>query len=140
MFRQPTDVTWDSRGNIYVSDGYINSRVAKFNKDGNWLKSFGEPGTGPGQFRTVHAIAIDKNDNIYVGDRANHRIQVFDTDGNFLRMFSIDIPPVPGTKAFTATPDWRPPDPVDRRAGLVLHPARRQRRDIRRRIDLPAYL
>ena len=111
MFRQPTDVAWDSQGNIYITDGYINSRVAKYSKDGDWLKSWGEPGTGPGQFRTVHAIAIDKNDNIYVGDRANHRIQVFDTDGKFLRMFSIDIPPVPGTKAvYGNTPDRRPPD------------------------------
>ena len=99
MFRQPTDVAWDSQGNIYITDGYVNSRVAKYSKDGDWLKSWGEPGTGPGQFHTVHAIAIDKNDNIYVGDRANHRIQVFDTDGKFQRMFSIDIPPAPGTKA-----------------------------------------
>ena len=99
LFRQPTDVAWDSQGNIYISDGYINSRVAKYSKDGDWVKSWGEKGTGPGQFRTVHAIAIDRNDNVYVGDRANHRIQVFDTDGKFLRMFAIDVPPVPGTRA-----------------------------------------
>jgi hypothetical protein len=97
MFRQPTDVAWDSQGNIYITDGYINSRVAKFDKNGDWVKSWGTKGTGPSQFRTPHAIAIDKNDNVYVGDRANHRIQVFDTDGKFLRMFSIDIPPEPGT-------------------------------------------
>jgi hypothetical protein len=99
LFRQPTDVAWDSQGNIYISDGYINSRVAKISKDGDWIKSWGEPGTGPGQFRTVHAIAIDRNDNIYVGDRSNRRVQVFDTEGKFLRMFTIDVPPVPGTKA-----------------------------------------
>jgi hypothetical protein len=99
LFRQPTDVAWDSQGNIYISDGYINSRVAKYSKDGDWVKSWGEPGTGPGQFRTVHAIAIDRNDNVYVGDRSNHRVQVFDTDGKLLRMFSVDVPPVPGTKA-----------------------------------------
>jgi sugar lactone lactonase YvrE len=63
------------------------------------VKSWGTKGTGPGQFRLPHAIAIDRNNNIYVGDRSNHRIQVFDTDGKFLRMFSIDVPPVPGTKA-----------------------------------------
>ena len=99
MFRQPTDVAWDSQGNIYITDGYINSRVAKFDKNGDWVKSWGTKGTGPSQFRTPHAIAIDKNDNVYVGDRANHRIQVFDTDGKFLRMFSIDIPPEPGTRS-----------------------------------------
>jgi DNA-binding beta-propeller fold protein YncE len=99
LFRQPTDVTWDSDGNIYISDGYINSRVAKYSRDGDWLKSWGEKGTGPGQFRTPHTIAADPNNNIYVGDRANRRVQVFDTEGKFLRMFSVDVPPVPGTKA-----------------------------------------
>ena len=98
LFRQPTDVAWDSQGNIYISDGYINSRVAKYSKAGDWVKSWGEPGTGPGQFNTPHAIAVDRNDNIYVGDRANRRIQVFDTEGKFLRMFSIDVPPAPGTR------------------------------------------
>jgi sugar lactone lactonase YvrE len=98
-FRQPTDVAWDSQGNTYITDGYVNSRVAKYDKNGDWVKSFGEPGTGPGQFRTPHAIAIDKNDNIYVGDRGNQRVQVFDTEGKFLRMFKIEIPPAPGTKA-----------------------------------------
>jgi hypothetical protein len=99
MFRQPTDVAWDSQGNIYISDGYVNSRVAKYDKNGDWVKSWGEPGTGPGQFHLPHSIAIDRNDNIYVGDRSNHRVQVFDTEGKFLRMFSVDVPPVPGTHA-----------------------------------------
>ena len=110
-FRQPTDVAWDSQGNIYITDGYVNSRVAKYDRNGDWVKSFGEPGTGPGQFRTPHAIAIDRNDNVYVGDRGNQRIQVFDTDGKFLRMFKIEIPPAPGTKAVNgATP---PPGSMD---------------------------
>jgi len=105
LFRQPTDVAWDSNGNIYITDGYINSRVAKYDKNGDWVKSWGTKGTGPGQFNLPHAIAIDRNNNIYVGDRTNHRIQVFDTDGKFLRMFSIDIPPAPGTHAVNgATP------------------------------------
>src|SRR5882757_8764645 len=99
LFRQPTDVTWDSDGNTYITDGYINSRVAKIDKRGNWVKSWGEKGTGPGQFRTPHTIAADRNNNIYVGDRANRRIQVFDTEGKFLRMFTIDVPPEPGTVA-----------------------------------------
>jgi DNA-binding beta-propeller fold protein YncE len=99
LFRQPTDVAWDSDGNIYITDGYINSRVAKYDRNGDWVKSWGEKGTAPGQFRLPHAIAIDRNNNIYVGDRTNRRIQVFDTTGRFLRMFSIDVPPVPGTRA-----------------------------------------
>src|SRR6476620_11319258 len=83
LFRQPTDVAWDSAGHIYISDGYVNSRVAKYDKHGDWVKSWGEPGTGPGQFRLPHAIAVDSNNNIYVGDRSNRRIQVFDPDGAF---------------------------------------------------------
>jgi DNA-binding beta-propeller fold protein YncE len=99
LFRQPTDVAWDSQGNTYITDGYVNSRVAKYDKNGDWLKSWGEKGTAPAQFRLPHAIAIDRANNIYVGDRTNRRIQVFDTEGNFLRMFSIDVPPITGTRA-----------------------------------------
>jgi len=99
LFRQPTDVAWDSEGNIYISDGYVNSRVAKYDPHGNWVKSWGENGTGPGQFRLPHAIAVDRSNNVYVGDRSNRRIQIFDADGRFLRMFTIDVPPDPGTRA-----------------------------------------
>ena len=99
MFRQPTDVAWDSQGNIYITDGYVNSRVAKFDKNGDWVMSWGEPGSGPGQFRLPHAIAIDKNDNIYVGDRTNRRVQVFDTSGKYLREWKIEIPPDYRTRA-----------------------------------------
>src|ERR1700731_3743742 len=96
LFRQPTDVTWDSEGNIYITDGYINSRVAKYDKNGDWVKSWGEKGTAQGQFRLPHTIVADRNNNLYVGDRTNRRVQVFDTDGKFLRMFTIDVPPPPG--------------------------------------------
>jgi len=96
MFRQPTDVAWDSDGNIYITDGYVNSRVAKYDKNGEWVKSWGEKGTAPGQFRLPHTIVVDRNNNIYVGDRSNRRVQVFDTEGKFLRSFTIDVPPVPG--------------------------------------------
>ena len=105
LFRQPTDVAWDSQGNTYIADGYINSRVAKIDKNGDWVKSWGTKGSGPGQFNLPHSIAIDLQDNIYVGDRSNRRIQVFDTDGNFKRMFSIDVPPDPQSRAVNgATP------------------------------------
>ena len=96
-FRQPTDVAFDSQGNIYVADGYINARVAKFDRNGNWALTWGEHGTGPGQFRTPHSIAIDKSDNVYVGDRSNARIQVFDVNGKYLREFKVSTPIRPGS-------------------------------------------
>lgn len=92
MFRQVTDMAWDSAGNTYISDGYINSRVAKIGPDGQWIGSFGEPGSGPGQFNTLHAIAVDRQDRIYVADRGNGRIQVFDTAGKLLRIITINVP------------------------------------------------
>lgn len=92
MFRQVTDIAWDAAGNAFISDGYINSRVAKIDKDGNWVKSWGEPGDQPGQFRTPHNIAVDANGDVYVADRGNSRIQVFDGDGKFLRQIKIDVP------------------------------------------------
>lgn len=98
-YRLPTDIAWDSKGNTYITDGYVNSRVAKYDKNGDFVKSWGEFGTGDGQFRTPHSIVIDKNDNIYVGDRSNHRVQVFNTEGKFLRKFQIDVPPDMTTKS-----------------------------------------
>jgi hypothetical protein len=91
-FRQVTDVTWDPQGNIYISDGYVNSRVAKADANGNWLKSWGNRGNKPGEFNTPHSIAADAKGNIYVADRFNRRIQVFDGDGNFLRAITVDVP------------------------------------------------
>jgi len=87
-FARPTDVTWDLQGNIFVADGYDNSRVAKFNSDGVFVKSIGTRGNQPGQFNTPHTIASDAKGNIYVGDRGNNRIQVFDTDLNPVRIIS----------------------------------------------------
>jgi DNA-binding beta-propeller fold protein YncE len=95
MFRQVTDMTWDSKGNTYISDGYINSRVAKFDKDGNWVTSWGEFGSGPGQFNTPHSIAADNADRIYVADRGNGRVQVFDTSGKLVQTIVINIPAPP---------------------------------------------
>jgi hypothetical protein len=94
QFRQPTDVAFDTEGNIYISDGYINSRVAKFTKDGDWVASLGEPGGGKlGSLNTPHTIANDAKGNIYVGDRGNRRIQVIDPKTNqFVREIKIDAP------------------------------------------------
>jgi DNA-binding beta-propeller fold protein YncE len=82
-FNRPTDVAWDAEGNIFVADGYGNSRVAKFDRNGHFVKSWGSRGTEPGQFNTPHSIATDAQGNVYVGDRGNKRIQVFDNSGNF---------------------------------------------------------
>jgi DNA-binding beta-propeller fold protein YncE len=91
-FRQVTDVAWDPAGNTYISDGYINSRVAKVDKNGKWLKSWGSKGKKPGEFNTPHSIAGDAQGNLYVADRGNRRIQVFDGEGNFQREIRIDVP------------------------------------------------
>jgi len=105
-FRQVTDVTWDPAGNTYISDGYINSRVAKVDSNGNWLKSWGERGNKPGEFHTPHSIAADAKGNIYVADRGNRRIQVFDGDGAFVREMRIDVPYDPAARpAIGSRPD-----------------------------------
>ena len=83
VFNRPTDVAWDAAGNIFISDGYGNSRVAKFDKEGRFIKSWGSRGNAPGQFNTPHSIAADAEGNVYVGDRGNRRIQVFNNDGEF---------------------------------------------------------
>ena len=98
LFRQVTDVAWDAQGNAYISDGYINSRVAKVDKDGNWIMSWGTPGDRPGQFNTPHSIAVDARGEVYVADRGNRRIQVFDGDGKFLRQITIDVPAPPNAR------------------------------------------
>ncbi len=92
FFDGPTDVGWDADDNIYVSDGYVNSRVAKYDKHGNWITSFGTYGTEPGQLRLPHNMQVDRNGNVYVADRSNRRIQVFDSDGNFLRILHLNAP------------------------------------------------
>ncbi len=90
-FNQPTDVAWDRDGNIYVTDGYGNSRVLKFDKYGNKQFGWGMKGAGPGQFDLPHTIAID-GDLVYVGDRENERIEIFDTSGRFLRQWHLGHP------------------------------------------------
>jgi hypothetical protein len=86
-FNQPTDVAWDAQGNIFVSDGYSNARVAKFDRTGRFAKSWGGTGSGPGQFNIPSSIAVDAKGMVYVADMGNKRIQVFDNDGNFKTEF-----------------------------------------------------
>src|SRR6187401_132128 len=83
VFNRPTDVAWDAQGNIFVADGRGNARVAKFSKDGVFIKSWGQRGNGPGQFASVDSIAVDAQGNVYAADGGNQRIQVFDNNGTF---------------------------------------------------------
>jgi DNA-binding beta-propeller fold protein YncE len=83
-FGRPTDIAWLPDGTFFISDGYANTRVVKFDRNGRYLMTWGTPGTGPGQFNLPHAIDIDAKRRVYVSDRSNSRIQVFDENGKHL--------------------------------------------------------
>ncbi len=87
-FNRPTDIAFAPNGDFYVSDGYGNSRVVKFSKDGRYLLAWGSKGTGPGEFNLPHNIQVDSSGTVYVSDRENNRIQIFTADGEFLRMWT----------------------------------------------------
>ena len=98
-FDGPTDIGWDGDDNIYVSEGYVNNRIAKFDKNGDWIKTWGQYGEGgehanlnPGNFRNVHNMQVDRQGNVYAADRGNRRIQVFDSEGTFLRHIFLNVP------------------------------------------------
>ena len=90
-FNYPTDVAFATDGSFYVSDGYRNSRVIKFSKEGKFLFEWGKKGNEEGEFNTPHGIDIDSHGNVYVADRENNRIQKFDSKGNFLKQWKNDV-------------------------------------------------
>ncbi len=117
-FNQPTGVAWDSTGNIFVSDGIGNSRIAKFDKNGKFLKSWGSKGTGEREFDTPHSLAVDAKNNVYVADLGNKRIQVFDDDGNFkTQIINVGAPWAicisPGPHQYIYSSNSNPPESMD---------------------------
>lgn len=118
LFDRPTDVAWDAQGNIFVADGLGNARVAKFDKDGKFIKSWGQKGTAPGQFANARSIAIDAQGNVYVADGGNKRIQVFDNNGTFKTQFAnvgnaqaLCITPAPNQMLYSSNSN--PPNDID---------------------------
>ena len=92
-FHRVTNVATNSSGDLYIADGYGNARVHKFSKDGKLLFSWGEPGRGPGQFILPHGIGVDSAGLVYVADRENSRVQVFDPGGDYVREWGRDSGP-----------------------------------------------
>ena len=83
-FNKPTDLDFGPDGSIYVTDGYGNNRVVKLDREGKFVKAWGSKGTGPGEFDTPHGVAVDGEGRVYIADRGNSRVQVFDAGGGFL--------------------------------------------------------
>jgi NHL repeat-containing protein len=108
---RPTDVGWDAQGNIFVSDGYVNHRVVKYDKNGRFLRQVGSerPGSEPSQFNLPHGLAVDAQGNVYVADRTNNRMQVFDNNlvlraiyDNIGTSWSVCVSPGPHQYLFTS--------------------------------------
>ena len=118
-FRGPTDIAWDSEGNIYVADGIENSRIAKYDPSGRWITNLaGTRGSGPGEFDVIHGLQIDDQDNLYVADLNNRRIQVLDTNGRVIREMSgfgapMAICITPGPDQVLYVSNSNPPDDLE---------------------------
>src|SRR2546426_4768242 len=88
FFNEPTGLAFAPDGSFYVSDGYVNSRVVKYSKEGDYLLHWGRKGTGDGEFNLVHDVCVDAQGLVYVADRTNARVQIFDANGKFLRKWT----------------------------------------------------
>ncbi len=104
-FYQQTDIGWSQDGTSFVADGYGNSRIVKYSKEGLFIKDWGERGGQPGDFNTPHGLVVDDNDVIYVADRGNSRIQTFDTEGNLKAVWK--MPTAPWSLCLTNGPDQK---------------------------------
>jgi DNA-binding beta-propeller fold protein YncE len=107
-FDRPTDIAWLPDGTYFITDGYGGTRVAKFDKDDNFVKDWGQPpkdpqNPGPNEFNTVHSIAISADQRLFVVDRGHERMQVFDVDGNFLDMWPLRSPHWPASQRTLVT-------------------------------------
>jgi hypothetical protein len=121
-FNRTADVTWDRAGNIYVADGASrtagNARIAKFDKDGHFIKSWGSRGSDSGQFNSIRGIVADGQGNLYVADAGNNRIQVFDAEGNVKSQISnIGVPSAlcitPGAHQYLYSSNSNDPETLD---------------------------
>jgi NHL repeat-containing protein len=119
LFDYPADVAWDANGDIFVADGIgENARIAKFSKEGVFIKSWGSKGAEPGQFADVHSLAVDAEGNVYAGDSGNQRIQVFDNNGTFKTQISnVGAPAAlclsPGSHPYLYSSNSNPVDDID---------------------------
>ncbi len=102
-FNLPTDVAFAPTGDINVSDGYGGARVVKFSHDGKYILQWGKRGTGPGEFGLPHNLVVDARGRVYVADRDNQRIEVFDANGTFLTEWK----DTEGVSALATTKDGR---------------------------------
>jgi DNA-binding beta-propeller fold protein YncE len=119
LFSRPTDVAWDAAGDIFVADGLGNARIAKFDKDGKFIKSWGKRGTGNGEFANIRSVAVDAQGNVYAADYGNKRVQVFDNDGTFKTAFSNvgnagALCITKGASPFLYVSNSNPPNDIDR--------------------------
>jgi hypothetical protein len=117
-FNRPTDIAWDSQGNMFVSDAYTNARIVKLDKTGRFIKTWGSKGSGDGQFDMPNSVAVDSQGNVYVADLGNKRIQVFDNDGKFKsQITNVGAPWAvcisPGAHQYLFSSNSNPPDSMD---------------------------